>query len=112
MLEVVFSRKEFYRVSLQIHKRFEEMKFGTELKLKLNSQKNLNYSTFQAVFLKISKKISPVKVNVLHINNNDFMTKSLRKAIIFRSKLKNNFSKKGLMKSEIIITSKEIFVLN
>ena len=88
------------------------MKFGTELKFKLNSQTSLNYSTFQAVFLKISKKISPVKVKVLHINNNAFMTKSLRKTIIFRSKLKNNFSKKGLMKSEIIIKSKEIFVLN
>ena len=38
------------------YKRFEQKKFETELKLKLNSQANLSYSTFQAVFLEILKK--------------------------------------------------------
>ena len=40
------------------------------------------------------------------------MTKSLRKAIMLRSRLKNNFNKKGLMKTGTIIRSKGIFVLN
>ena len=75
------------------YKRFEKKKFETELKLKLNSQKNLSYSTFQAVFLEILNKIAPVKVKVLRFNNNVFMTKSLRKAIMLRSRLKNNFTK-------------------
>ena len=74
-------------------KRFYQKKFGTELKLKLNSQINLNYSTFQAVFLEILNKIAPVKAKVLRFNNNAFMTKSLRKAIMLRSRLKNNFNK-------------------
>ena len=55
-------------------KRFDQKKFETELKLKLNSQANLSYSTFQAVFLEIFKKIAPVKVKVLRFNNNTFMT--------------------------------------
>ena len=38
-------------------------------------------------------KIAPVKVKVLRFNNNGFMTKSLRKAIMLRSRLKNNFNK-------------------
>ena len=75
------------------YKRFDQKKFETELKLKLNSQTNLSYSTFQAVFLEILNKIAPVKVKVLWFNNNAFMTKSLRKAIMLRSKLKNNFNK-------------------
>ena len=75
------------------YKRFDQKKFETELKLKLNSQTNLSYSTFQAVFLEILNKIAPVKVKVLCFNNNAFMTKSLRKAIMLRSKLKNNFKK-------------------
>ena len=43
------SKKMFYRD----YKRFDQKKFETELKLKLNSQTNLSYSTFQAVFLEI-----------------------------------------------------------
>ena len=75
------------------YKRLDQKKFETELKLKLNSQTNLSYSTFQAVFLETLNKIAPVKVKVLRFNNNAFMTKSLRKAIMLRSRLKNNFNK-------------------
>ena len=45
------------------------------------------------MFLEILNKTAPVKVKVLRFNNNDFMTKSLRKAIMLRSRLKNNFNK-------------------
>ena len=79
----------FYRDYL----RLDEKKFETELKLKLNSQTKFSYSTFQAVFLEILNKIVPVKVKVLHFNNNVFMTKSLRKAIMLKSRLENNFKK-------------------
>ena len=83
------SKKMFYRD----YKRFDQKKFETELKFKLNSQTNLSYSTFQAVFLEILNKIAPVKVKVLRFNNNSFLTKSLRKAIMLRSRLKNIFNK-------------------
>ena len=76
------------------YKRYDQRKFETELKLKLNSQTNLSYSTFQAVFLEILNNIALVKVKVLHFNNNASMTKSLRKAIMLKSRLKNNFNKK------------------
>ena len=94
------------------YKRFDQKKFETELKLKLNSQKNLSYSTFQAVFLEILNKIAPVKVKVLRFNNNVFMTKSLRKAIMLRSSSKIISPNKGLMKTGAITRSQEIFVLN
>ena len=97
------SKKIFYRN----YKRFE-----TELKLKLYSQTNLSCSTFQAVFLEVLNKIAPVKVKVLRFNNKDFLTKSLRKAIILRFRLKTDFNKKCLMKTGTIIRSKGIFVLN
>ena len=94
------------------YKRFDQKKFETELKFKLNSQTNLSYSTFQAVFLEILNKIAPVKVKVLRFNNNVFMTKSLRKAIMLRSSSKIISPNKGLMKTGAIIRSQEIFVLN
>ena len=49
-------KKMFYRD----YKRFYQKKFETVLKLKLNSQTNLSYSVFQAVFLEILNKIAPV----------------------------------------------------
>ena len=63
------------------YKRFDQNKFETELKLKLNSQTSLSYSTFQAVFLEILSNYPPVKVkvNVLRFNSNAFLTKSIRK---------------------------------
>ena len=55
------------------------MKFETELKLKLNSQKNLNYSNFQAVFPEILNKIAPVKVKVLDLTTMPFGINLLEK---------------------------------
>ena len=55
------SKKLFYRD----YKRFDQMKFETELKLKLNFQTNLSNSTFHAVFLEILNKMVPVKVQCL-----------------------------------------------
>ena len=64
------------------YKRFDQKKFETEMKLKLSWETNLSYSTFQAVFLEILNTIAPVKVKLLRFNNDRFMTKSLRKAIL------------------------------
>ena len=44
------------------YKRFEQKKFEAELKLKLNSQTYLSYTTFQAVLLESLSKIAQVKV--------------------------------------------------
>ena len=56
------------------YKRFDQKKFEIELKLRLNSQTNLSYSTFQAVFLETLNETAPVKVKVLRFNNNAIMT--------------------------------------
>ena len=62
--------------------------------LTLNSQTNLHYSNLQAVFVEVLNKIALIKIQVLRFNNNAFMTKCLKKAIIIRSRFKNNFNKK------------------
>ena len=46
------SKKMFYRD----YKRFDQKKFEIVLKIELNSQTNLRYSTFQAVFLRHFKQ--------------------------------------------------------
>ena len=59
------------------------------------------------MFLEILNKIEPVKVKVLRFNNN---AKSLRKAIMLRSSLKNNFNKQRSDENWETIRSRRIFV--
>ena len=62
-----------------------------------NSFKNnfiTEYSDFQNVFLEILHKHAPIEKKIVRFNENSFMTKLLRKAIMHRSKyLQYNKSK-------------------
>ena len=53
-----------------------------------------DYSYFQNKFSKVLNKHAPLKKKILRYNNNPFMTKNLRKAIITRSKSKSLYNKK------------------
>ena len=53
----------------------------------------MNYSTFQNIFLHVLNTHAPVKKKVQRFNNNRFMTKQLRKAIVRCSRLKNIYNK-------------------
>ena len=67
-LRKTISKGNFKKMFYRDYKRFDQKKFENELKLKISTQKNLSYSTFQAVFLEILSKIAPVKVNILRFN--------------------------------------------
>ena len=49
---------------------------------------------FETAFCSVLNKHAPIKVKMLRHNNNSFMTKNLRKAIVHRSKFKNCFNKR------------------
>ena len=95
MLRKTISKGNSKEIFYRHYKIFDQKKFETKLKLKLNSQTNLSYSTFRAVFLEILNKIELIKVKVLRFNNNAFMTIFLGKVIMHRSRLKNSFSKQS-----------------
>ena len=50
------------------------------------------------MFLETLNNIAPVKMKILRYNNNPFMNKALRKAIVIRSRLKNRFNKNSSAK--------------
>ena len=76
------------------YKNFEKEKFEEELFSKLNNESDLDYDKFEEIFIKVLDYHAPVKKKILRSNENPFMTKSLRKAIMKRSQLKNKFIKK------------------
>ena len=52
------------------------------------------HSDFQSIFTPVLHNHAPIKKKILRFNNNPFMTKTLRKAVMHRSKLKNILNKK------------------
>ena len=67
--------------------------FKTTLSDKLCRLESNTYSEFEKAFLPVLNKQVPLKTKFLRHNNNPFMTKELRKAIMKRSQLKNTYNK-------------------
>ena len=83
------SRKKAYRS----YKNFDLEHFNIALKSELEELNDSAYNEFEMAFCGVLNKHAPLKVKILRHNNNSFMTKNLRKAIMHRSKLKNRFNK-------------------
>ena len=82
-------KTKFYRD----YKSFNFEYFNNELNELLKSEKDISYSLFENIFLQVLNAHAPVKKKIQRFNNNPFMTKQLRKAIMHRSRLKNVFNK-------------------
>ena len=63
--------------------------FKAELDDKLKSGVVTGYSNFQNIFIQVLNNHAPAKKKILRFNNCPFMTKTLRKAVMHRSRLKN-----------------------
>ena len=89
------AKKIFYRD----YKAFEHNTSETRLQSKLKSETIIDYSQFQSIFLETLDNIVPVQTKILRYNNNPFMNKAFRKAIMTRSRLKNKFNKNSSAKN-------------
>ena len=63
--------------------------FKADLDQNLKCVTSFEYSDFQNTFTRVLHNHAPIKKKILRFNNTPFMTKTLRKAIMLRSKLKN-----------------------
>ena len=82
-------RKKVYRSC----KNFELKHFNITSKSQLEKLNDSAYNEFETAFCSVLNKHAPNKVKMLRHNNNCFMTKNLRKAVMHRSKFKNRFNK-------------------
>ena len=58
----------------------------------MGSLKEINYKNFHACFLGLLNELAPIKKRYLRGNSQPFMTKTLRKAIMTRSRLRNKYN--------------------
>ena len=73
---------------------FQMEMFKADLDLNLKRTTGFQYSNFQSTFTRVLHDHAPIKKKILRFNNSPFMAKTLRKAIMHRSKLKNIYNKK------------------
>ena len=77
------------------YKKLNENLFRDELNSTLLNldNGNVNYDEFKDIFMQILNKYAPMKKKCIRGNNAPFMNKTLCKAFMHRSKLKNKFNK-------------------
>ena len=83
------AKRKFYRN----YKNFDEDNFNKDLKLKLDSLEELDYSLFENTFNSVLNTHAPIKTKTLLAKSHQFMTKGLWKAIMTRSRLNNIYLK-------------------
>ena len=82
-------------ITYRCFKKFDLLAFRMELLYSLNAicLDEISYQAFENIFLRVLNFHAPFKQKYVRGNDQPFMTKSLRKAIMVRSKLKNIYNK-------------------
>ena len=84
-------------------KQFVQMKFRMELIETLSNFKEdaISYHIFKNLFIELLNKHVPLKVKFIRANNFPFMNKTLSKAFMTRSRLRNKFLKNPISANEL-----------
>ena len=95
VLKMFYKKQKPKVIQYRNHKPFNEQLFRIELdkelaKIDLN---NAELAEFHNEFLSVLNKHAPIKYKYIRANNSSYMTKSLRKEIMLRSRLRNKFLK-------------------
>ena len=95
VLKTFFRKQDPKIVIYRSYKKFNENLFRDELKSTLLNldNVNMNYDEFKDIFMQILNKYAPMKKKCIRGNNARFMNKTLCKAFMHISKLKNKFNK-------------------
>ena len=75
------------------YKNFDKIAFRAKLRQQLENNKSSNYIDFENIFLSILEEQAPLKKKTIRANHAPYMTKALRKAIMRRSALENQYHK-------------------
>ena len=89
MLKTTFTKLGPRKYTYRNYKNYDVDKFLRELDITLRTFENLNYEIFQEVLISLLNQFAPLKTRYLRANNKPHVTKTLRKAIMKRSRLKN-----------------------
>jgi hypothetical protein len=89
MLRTRFSKLPPKKILYRCYKNFSDVAFLSELSDNISDNDFTNYGDLERIVSSILDKHAPLKTKYLRANNCPHVTKSLRKAIMIRSRLKN-----------------------
>ena len=95
VMKSVFKKLPPHLMTYRDYKRFNVNLFRVSLRTSLAdiNEANINYATFQRKFMEILNEHAPMKERLVRANNAPFMNKILSKAVMHRSRLRNNYLK-------------------
>ena len=93
MLKTTFHKEEPKTLIYRDYKTFSLEKFSSELFLRLESQVNNGYQTYETNFVNTLNNQAPTKSKIFRGNQKPYFNKILRNAIIKRSQLKHKINK-------------------
>ena len=95
ILKTSFKKKKPKIISYRNYKKFSNTSFRNELMEQLNNKdiNNIDYQEFDNIVMDILNKHAPIKQKYIRANEAPFMNKDYKKAIMVRSKLRNNYHK-------------------
>ena len=114
MLKTHIKKKGPTEISQRSYKNFDLNIFRTELKQNLEKFKTgiMTYDDFKEIFMKILDSHAPMKERIVRANNQPFVTKKLRKAIMARSRLKNKYNKNPNVENESLYKRQRNFCVS
>ena len=103
VLKTAFKKHPPKIVIYRDYKKFSQVHFREDLEQLLYDPKVIHASNdqFMETFMGIFNNHAPLKSKILRANDNPFMTKEIRKAIMIRSKLRNELNKKKTLSCKI-----------
>ena len=96
VLKTTFPKVKPREVFFRSYKKFNDIHFKQDLQNTINVNKLYacsNFHHFQEIFLMVLDRHAPMKKKFVRANQVPYMTKSLRKAIMNRSRLENKYYK-------------------
>ena len=94
VLKTYFKKRDPIKISYRSYKNFVAADFRNELANSLHyyNKGNMTYHEFHEIFIKILDSHAPKRTKLVRGNEQPFMNKTLSKAFMHRSKLKNLFN--------------------
>ena len=93
VLKSHFKKKDPITITYRDFKKFDALKFREDVEKGILNVGTLDIDDFNSMFTSIWNCYAPIKKKVVRGNNAPFMNKTLSKAFMKRSQLKNNFHK-------------------
>ena len=100
-------------VKYRNYKNFMRENFRNELQYKLLAlNDDAKFEDFETIFMNILNKHAPMKEKLIRANNSPFMNKTMSKAIMTTSRLKNKFLKNPTEENKINYNKQRNYCVN